>query len=480
MRVKTDILLLTISLTGIIAAAFVLSASSGYILALASAVTIVSIITWRLVNKVHSSYTKTHMQIVEQLNELDKSDHAGMVMVNTINEIAGLVSAINNHLTKEHNKSNTKTHEIRELKICRDTAEVELRHLKSVIFSIAEGVMISDQKGNLVLANRKAQDIFDFIFDNNGPEPIEDVISNKDIISLVSESNYKNNAYIELSRQVEFKSNDGTKKSYKLVCWPVYDALDSRIGQVIVSYDITTEHEIQLMKDDIISSISHELKTPLAAIRAYAEIVAQGEYDEDNSPESMAAIIENQARRLAGMIDDILYLSRIENGAVMLMPQSFNINRLVDEAMMTIRPIAREHNIELITEYTNEDIDCFGDNELLYHALINLVTNAIKYSNPGGKVSIKSSENDKMVVIQITDNGIGIPQKHLSRIFDKFYRVPGSTNIKGTGLGLNLTKRVVEEIHKGFITVASEEGQGSVFTISLPKSQLAAEQAAAV
>lgn len=478
MRVRPDIAILLLCLIGMTAGAVLFGGPISIILALVVSVAIATIVTWRTINTIRSGYTRTHFQIAQQLRELDKSDHTGMVMVDTINEISSLVSAINNHLTKEQDKVTQKTREIRELRICRDTAEFELKHLKSVIFSIAEGVMISDQKGNLVLANRKAQDIFNFIFDNNGPEPIEDVINNDDIISLVSESNYKDNAYIELTRQVEFKTTDGLRRSYKLVCWPVYDALDSRIGQVIVSYDITTEHEIQLMKDDIISSISHELKTPLAAIRAYAEMVSNGEYDDKNSPESMAAIIENQAKRLAGMIDDILYLSRIENGAVMLMPQSFNINKLLDETMLTIKPMAKEHNIEVITEYSKESLDCYGDNELLYHAVVNLITNAIKYSNPGGRVTIKSFENNKTITIEISDNGIGIPSKHLGRIFDKFYRVPGSNNIKGTGLGLNLTKRVVEEIHKGFITVSSKEGEGSTFTISLPKSQLATQQSA--
>ena len=427
-------------------------------------------IVWRKINKIRSGYTNTTLKITEQLQDLDKTNRNGMVMVDTINELAGLVSAINSHLTKEKDTSESSIYKIRELKISKDTAEVELRHLKSVIFSIAEGVVITDQNGNLVLANRKAQEIFGFIFDNSSPEPIEDIIHNKDIISMVTEGNYRKNDYIELSRQVEIKGSDTISRTYKLVCWPVYDSLDSKIGQVIVSYDITTEHDIQLMKDDIISSISHELKTPLTAIRAYAEMLANKEYDQNDTLEEMASIIQNQANRMTEMIDDILYLSRIENNAVMLTPQPFNINKLMDEIIMTIRPAARENNVELEKCYAADQIECTADNILLYHAVINIVANAVKYSKPNGKVTIETEDRETMVLIKITDTGIGIPQDHINRIFDKFYRVPGKHNVKGTGLGLNLSKRVVEEIHKGFITVNSQEDQGSTFTISLPKT----------
>ncbi|MBN2064026.1 MAG: PAS domain S-box protein [Sedimentisphaerales bacterium] len=477
MPAGSEITIIAACLLGVTALSYMLLAFGFSLLAVTMPVIFLAGISLRLINKIHSGYSRTHYQIAEQLKELDKSEHTGMVMVDTINEMAGLISAINNHLSFEQSKHLKKNNELRELKICRDTAEVELQHLKSVIFSIAEGVIISDQEGNIVLANRKAQEIFGFLFDNNGPEPIEEVISSQDLISLVSESNYKDNAYIELNRQVNIRDNRGNSKSYKLVCWPVYDAQDCRIGQVIVSYDITTEHEIQMMKDDIIHSISHELKTPLAAIRAYAEMVSQGEYDAENTPENMAAIIESQARRLAGMIDDILHLSRIENGAVMLVPQNFNMNTLLNETIMTVRPMAKENNIEIITQYSDEQLECYGDNELLYHALVNIITNAIKFSNPGGQVIIKSYQDEKAILIEVADFGMGIPARHLGRIFDKFYRVPGTRNIKGTGLGLNLTKRVIEEIHQGFISVSSKEGQGSVFTISIPKTLAMADEA---
>ena len=431
---------------------------------------IISFICVRSINKIHSYYTNTHIKITEQIKELDESHKKGMIMVDTINELAGLVSVINNHLTLENETSLEQNKQMRELKISRDNAEYELSHLKSVIFSIAEGVIISDQKSNILLANRKAQERFDFVFANNGPEPIEDVIKCPEIISLVTESNYKDNTYIELCRQIELEDKiTGMSKTLKLICWPVFDNQDQRIGQVIISYDITTENEIILMKDDIISSISHELKTPLAAIKAYAEMIAEGEFDKTEDAQKMAATIEAQAKRLTGMIDDIIYLSRVENGAVNMVPQSFNMVKLIEETLQTAIPIAQENNIEIVKRIEGEQLECYGDFDLLYHAIMNLISNAIKYSSAGGKVTVSARSGKDVIYIQVTDNGIGIAEDHQKRIFDKFYRVPGVRNIKGTGLGLNLTKRVIEEIHSGFISVKSIPGRGSNFTICLPQ-----------
>ena len=431
---------------------------------------LITLVSFRSINKIHSYYTNTHLKISEQIKELDYSHKKGMIMVDTINEMAGLVSAINNHLTIENENSLEHSKQLRELKISRDNAEYELSHLKSVIFSIAEGVIITDQKSNIILANRKAQERFNFVFANNGPEPIEDVITSPDIISLVTESNYKDNTYIELTRQVELEDKiTGTKKTLKLICWPVFGEQDKRIGQVIISYDVTTESEIMLMKDDIISCISHELKTPLAAIKAYAEMIAVGDFEGIDHAREMAEIIENQVKRLTGMIDDILYLSRVENGAVNMAPQSFNMVKLIEETLETTIPLAAEKDIELVKRIESSQLECYGDYDLLYHAIMNLLSNAIKYSSHGGKVTVSAKNEKDVVYIQVTDNGIGISEEHQERIFDKFYRVPDIKNIKGTGLGLNLTKRVIEEIHSGFISVKSIPGRGSNFTICLPQ-----------
>ncbi|MDO8302616.1 MAG: ATP-binding protein, partial [Sedimentisphaerales bacterium] len=251
----------------------------------------------------------------------------------------------------------------------------------------------------------------------------------------------------------------------------IHDDRDQVAGVVAVLHDITREKEISQMKNDFVSHVSHELRTPLASITAYAEMLVDGEAQDDATRSEFHSIIQSQAQRLNRLIDDILNISRIESGLVKVNKEPVSMTMLIRDAVQMIKSYAAEKNIT-INEQTPIIFDqAMADKDMISQVIINLLSNAVKYTPAGGEVHIGTEvdEADGIVRITVTDNGVGIPVADLPHVFDKFYRVAANNKCaKGTGLGLNLVKQIVEKVHDGRVFVTSERGKGSTFGFDLP------------
>jgi two-component system, OmpR family, phosphate regulon sensor histidine kinase PhoR len=243
------------------------------------------------------------------------------------------------------------------------------------------------------------------------------------------------------------------------------------VGVVAVLHDITREKEISQMKNDFVSHVSHELRTPLASITAYAEMLVDGEAQDDTTRGEFYSIIQSQAQRLNRLIDDILNISRIESGLVKVNKEPVSMTMLIREAVQMIKSYAAEKNIT-VNEQTPIVFDqVVADKDMISQVIINLLSNAVKYTPSGGTIRVgsESDDIDGIVRVTVTDNGVGIPANDLPHVFDKFYRVAANNKCaKGTGLGLNLVKQIVEKVHDGRIFVTSEQGKGSTFGFELP------------
>jgi two-component system phosphate regulon sensor histidine kinase PhoR len=249
---------------------------------------------------------------------------------------------------------------------------------------------------------------------------------------------------------------------------------------VAVMHDITREKQIQQMKNDFVSHVSHELKTPLASITAYSEMLADGEANDEETRKEFYSVIQNQAQRLNRLIEDILNISRIESGLIKVNKEPVSLTMLIEEQMQMIRGYAEEKNIELTGQKPIVFDRVYADKDMISQVIVNLLSNAVKYTPSGGSVRIETEVNEAASVarVTVTDTGVGIPEDEIVHIFDKFYRV-GANNkqAEGTGLGLNLVKQIVEKIHDGRVFVTSRVGVGSTFGFELP---LATRQSAAV
>jgi two-component system phosphate regulon sensor histidine kinase PhoR len=240
-------------------------------------------------------------------------------------------------------------------------------------------------------------------------------------------------------------------------------------GVVAVLHDVTREREAAKMKSDFVSNVSHELKAPLASIKAYAELLQDGEAKDPNAQREFLQVIAGETDRLNRLIENTLNLSRMESGLVPVNKTELAVSEILHDVVDVMTPQALKKDIRLEADLAPVFFRVYGDRDMLYQTFLNVVSNAVKYTPEGGQVRIFTYLEDGAVVVKVQDSGKGIPEDEIGRIFDKFYRGKGADKAAGgTGLGLALVKHVTETVHGGRITVTSEVGKGSSFHLYLP------------
>ncbi|MEV2274607.1 ATP-binding protein [Nocardiopsis sp. NPDC049922] len=242
-------------------------------------------------------------------------------------------------------------------------------------------------------------------------------------------------------------------------------------GLVLVLAEDQTEHRrVEAVRRDFVANISHELKTPVGALSLLAETVQ----DASDDPEAVRRFtdrMQQEAARLTAVIQDLITLSRIQGAEPMAEPTRVDLGYVVDEALDAVRMPADVKGIELVGSGA-EGVTVLGDEGLLGTALRNLVANAVAYSPKNTRVAVSVGVSRSSVDISVADQGIGIPQQDLERIFERFYRVDAARSraTGGTGLGLAIVKHIMTH-HRGEVTVWSKEGSGSTFTLRLPRPE---------
>lgn len=236
----------------------------------------------------------------------------------------------------------------------------------------------------------------------------------------------------------------------------------------MVLSDIREQVNETAKQAQFVSSVSHELKTPLASIRAYTELLMDDVDDPDERMEFLQ-FIEEQVDRLTRLVNNLLNFSRVESGVIKVQREDTDVNRIARKSLEIVASAAAEKKITITDELSDLYLPAHLDHDLFGQAIINLLSNAIKYTPNGGQVRLRTRMLEKEAVIEVQDNGMGIPADALPRLFERFYRVPqNSKAAPGTGLGLALVKYIVTNIHDGSISVNSLVGKGSTFSIRIP------------
>ncbi|MNI15319.1 Alkaline phosphatase synthesis sensor protein PhoR [compost metagenome] len=244
-------------------------------------------------------------------------------------------------------------------------------------------------------------------------------------------------------------------------------------GMLFLLQDVTDIRRLEAMRSEFVANVSHELKTPIAAVKGFAETLLAGGVDDEETKRSFLQIIHDEGDRLNRLIGDILELSKIESKRALLEYAPVDLKELFDSINEVLLPAASKKSIQMQQDI-KEHLYIEGDEDRLRQIFMNLLSNAISYTLEGGRVKVEakivySGDEDEKIQITVSDTGMGIPKKDLPRIFERFYRVDKarSRSSGGTGLGLSIVKHLVE-LHHGTIRVESKIGEGSAFTVELP------------
>lgn len=357
----------------------------------------------------------------------------------------------------------------RELEIELKIANAARQHAEAIIYSISDAVLVTDRFDELMLANDAAARAFDFDLETAQRAPIDRVLRDGRIIEMVRDMRQSDSKCGR--RIVEHKVHTPAgDRTFKVTLSTVADQSEPACGVVAVLHDMTREKEVSQMKNDFVSNVSHELRTPLASIRAYVEMLIDGEAEDEKTKTEFYEVIQNEANRLGRLIDNILNISRIESGLVKIDKQPQSMMVIVKEALEVIAPQAAQKNIRIEEKLGSMIYQTMADKDMLYQAVLNLLSNAVKYTPDGGTITVQTEVDvaKHMVVAKISDSGVGIGPKDLPFVFDKFYRAEANNRMaKGTGLGLSLVKHIIEAVHHGRLIAQSEVGKGSTFGFEL-------------
>ncbi|ERT64857.1 ATP-binding protein [Peptoniphilus sp. BV3AC2] len=324
--------------------------------------------------------------------------------------------------------------------------------VEAILTKMKEGLVIFDRSLRLVLINDSAINILKPINSKKGSHILE-LTNESKILDAVNEG-FKGK-YIKGEIEID-------NKIYEYFISPESESLG---GVALLLTDKTYENSLKEKREEFTSNVTHELKTPLTIISGFAELLKSGNVEEEKTKE-FGGIIYKQSTNLQRLIDDLLKISKLEaNDAVII--EELSLDELGDEVCDDLAIEIKNKNLNLVKDFDRVKAKVNG--EMIKEAMMNLLTNAIKYNRDGGEIKFKIAKEDGFALVQISDNGIGIEEELLDRIFERFYVVDHSRSkkISSTGLGLSIVKHIVEA-HGGRIEVTSEIGKGSTFTIYLP------------
>lgn len=339
------------------------------------------------------------------------------------------------------------------------TQELNQNRIRTILTSFPMGLIVVDEKGKIEAINNQIQEIFQYL-------PQE----------LVGQSvSYLCPDLKEVSVNPKPVRVAARRKSTEVFTAEIivneYETAPGKKSRFIHLQDITERHRLEQLKQDLIAMVSHDLRTPLTAIQGVLTMLDHGIYGE-LKPNGLKAIDRAQQSTdyLIGLVRDLLDSAKLESGTIEIEFSETTSGKVVEKAVQTAQVAAKNSDVEIVTDCTNDIF--MGEEDRVVQVLINLITNAVKYSPEKGKVFVKAGLEGTDVKFSVKDQGPGIPRDMQSRIFERYQQLnqPSETQRKGFGLGLAICKALIEG-HKGKIWVESTEGKGSNFCFSIPMSQ---------
>ena len=338
---------------------------------------------------------------------------------------------------------------------------------EAVLSSMVEGVLAVDAAENIIRLNKAAGKLLEIKPDSAEGRPIHEVVRNSLLREFIERTlsgieNVETDLTIGNQNEIFLQAHGAVLK----------DMQEKSIGAVIVLNDVTRLRRLETVRKDFVANVSHELKTPITLIKGFVETLQQGALEKREEAERFLNIMSKQVERLNAIIEDLLSLSRLEQGSgkSAISMEKTKVIQILESAIRDCESKLLEKKISIQLNCSNE-LEVFANSPLLNQAVLNLVDNALKYSEQGEKITVEAFVTGTEIVIEVQDWGCGIGSEHLPRLFERFYRIDQarSRQMGGTGLGLAIVKHIVQE-HGGSVSVNSTLGKGSRFSIHLPIS----------
>jgi len=337
--------------------------------------------------------------------------------------------------------------------------------MEAILSSMREGVIVLDKNENILLFNSSLYQMLELRSENCIGRPFWEIISSNEINSILKQTLKKKDS---LSSQVSILRPEA--RNIQIQTSPINDNLGRLLGVVGVFHDITNLKKLEKARSEFVANVSHELKTPITSIIGFVETLRNGAVDDLKKRDEFLNIIQTQSQRLVNLLNDILSLSRIEFREIEMNFQPVSIKEIFDNTSAFYRNKIESKKQSLQIDMPSKLPPVLSDPEMIAQVFSNLIDNAIKFTPEKGKIVVRAQETDDFIRIDVSDTGIGIAEKHLPRLFERFYRVDKarSREMGGTGLGLAIVKHIIQA-HGGKVGVESELGKGSRFFFTLPK-----------
>ena len=416
---------------------------------LTSATMIALVITIFLGYLIASSITEPIRDVTNKAEEMAMGNFDQFVDVKSDDEIGQLASMFN-HLT---------------LKLKNTIQEMDLERSKlDTIFNyMAEGVLAVDINGSIIHGNPIAKEILrlaDEEINNKGTRPyINNLLELIDLENI----NYEQIATLEGHKTLVVDSH-----VYKVKYAPFKNEGNDIAGLIIVFQDMTSEHKLDNMRKEFVANVSHELKTPITTIKSYTETLMDNGIDNETG-KMFLTVIDNECDRMARLVKDLLQLSNLDYKKTVWKKEEVSINKLLDDILLKLEFAFKDKNHKLELNMEEDLPNIVIDKDGIEQVILNIISNAIKYTEENGTIEISLINENNFVNIKVKDNGIGIPEEDQKRIFERFYRVEKgrSRELGGTGLGLSIAKQIIEA-YQGEITLNSTIGEGTTVEIKIP------------
>jgi signal transduction histidine kinase/CheY-like chemotaxis protein len=343
---------------------------------------------------------------------------------------------------------------------------------QDILNTVQEGIQLVDVQGNIIQVNKQLKEMFDWKESQNPVglgwkewttllvQKVENQPELKEFLQKAIQTSSGNVAQSTLTYKME-----ESKKVIKVYCEGLYHGKE-KIGTVIVHRDITKEFEVDQMKSEFVSTVSHELRTPLASILGFTELMINRELKPERQ-EKYLNTIYNETKRLTALINDFLDVQRMESGKQTYEKKFIELTPIIEKVIESQKINTDKHHFHFDDKGQNGFI--LGDRDKLEQVFTNIINNAIKYSPDGGNIDITLYQQEDRLLVEIKDEGLGIPKDSLHLLFSKFFRIDNSDRrrIGGTGLGLAIVQEIMK-VHNGEVEVSSIYGEGSTFTLSFP------------